>query len=214
MHHKPFLAQGHMIRCGHTGLVHFVQRTDPLTFLLLGQAVHHLVLIAERVQSLTVCPYVQTHYWPDFCQRWLRASLPLWLERWAVCTECWTTQWKMSKLSLSNCWSFMGEIEVFHVGRTRKAKEGKKSVVRKFQSHLFNDFCSPLFLISNLKAGPRKTFACEVISKKDQHKGEEVRFGDCTSNMHIFSNACRWTNAHWGTSFVLQPYSIHFKIRN
>lgn len=156
MHQKPFLAQGHMISCGHTGLVHFVQRTDPLTFLLLGQTVHHLVFIAERVQSLTVCPYVRTHYWPDFCQRWLRASLPLWLERWAVCTECWTTQWKMSKLSLSNCWSFMGEIEVFHVGRTRKAKEGKTSVVRKFQSHLFNDFCSPLFLISNLKASPRQ----------------------------------------------------------
>lgn len=127
------------------------------------------VFIAERVQPLTVCPHVRTHCWPDFCQRWLRASLPLWLERWAVCTEYWTTQWKMSKLSLSNCWSFMGEMEVFHVGRTQKAKEGKKSVVPKFQSHLFNYFYSGLFFNFRLESqqAAKITFASEAISKTD-----------------------------------------------
>lgn len=106
----PCVAQGHFISCGGhcrciSSLFLFVLRTEPATFLLLGQAVQHLSL--DRVQSLTVCPYVQTHYWPDFCQRWLCASLPLWWGK----VSC--LHWKLN-YAMENEWAIAFKLLIFH----------------------------------------------------------------------------------------------------
>lgn len=102
-----------------------------------GEPLHFHTSCPSRV-GRPVRQYAQTHYWPDFCQRCWCDWLPLWLERWAVCPECRSMQWKMSRLSLSNCWSFMGEMKVFHVGGMQRPEGGgKKKICRSKVSIAF-----------------------------------------------------------------------------
>lgn len=94
----------------------------------------------------------QTHYWPDFCQRWLRSRLPLWLERWAVCPECWTTQWKMSPTISFKMLIFHGWNESLSCWRDVKGQKRGRNLPHQVFAHICVIISIPdLFEISDFK---------------------------------------------------------------
>lgn len=72
----------------------------------------------------------------------------------------------MSSLSLSNSRSFMGEMKVFDVGRTQKAKQGDENLSdKKFPPRLFNYFLT-FFRTWKSQRQKKKKDICILIYQK------------------------------------------------